>query len=81
MSMSNVIQGAVHGKRIELTADPGLEDGQLVEVVVRVVKTPEAWGEGLRRCAGAFADDPEFDAVFEQIQQERKAEDYREIPE
>jgi hypothetical protein len=79
--MSNLIQGIVHGRMIELMAHPGLEDGQLVEVEMRVLKKPEVWGEGLRRCAGALADDPEFDAVMEQIQQERMGEKYREIPE
>ncbi len=67
-----MIQGIIHGKTLELKDDPGIEDGQAVEVVVRVVKKKEPWGEGLRRCAGALADDPEFDAVFEQIQRERK---------
>jgi hypothetical protein len=58
---------------------PGIEDGRMVEVVVRVVKGSETWDEGLRRCAGAFADDPEIDAVFEPIQRARKAEEFRDV--
>src|SRR5438132_1574712 len=49
-------RAVIRGKTIELEADPGLEDGQTVEVVVRVVKRPEAWGEGIRRSAGAMAE-------------------------
>jgi hypothetical protein len=53
----------------------------LVEDVVRVVKQPGVWGEGLRRCAGTLADHLEFDAAMEQIRRERKAAQFREVSE
>ena len=48
--------------------------GRQVEVEVRVVPKPQPWGEGLRRCAGALADDPEWDAIMEEVYQARKLE-------
>jgi len=71
--MPEVIQGVVHGRTIELATDPGLQDGQVVEVTVRVVEPPTTWGEGLRRCAGALADSwtEEDDRILEEIRRER----------
>jgi hypothetical protein len=49
--------------------------GQQVEVEIRVVpKRTEPWGEGLKRCAGILADEPEWDAIMEEIHQARKLE-------
>lgn len=75
------ITGRIRGRTIELADDLGLQDGQEVRVQVTPVP-PEAepWGEGLRRCAGALADDPDFDAVMQEIYLERKRE-RRELPE
>lgn len=48
--------------------------GRQVEVEVRVVPTPQPWGEGLRRCAGGLANDPEWDSVMDEVYQARKVE-------
>jgi hypothetical protein len=68
------IQGTIRGRTIELTEDLGLQDGQDVEVQVKVVSTGRAWGEGIRRSAGCMSDDPNFDSVMQEIYQERKRE-------
>ncbi len=70
--MTEVIRGTIHGKMIELEKDPGIGDGQEVEVVVRPQRSATQWGEGIRRSAGALADYPEMDAFMEEIQQERR---------
>ena len=67
------MHGKVHGRTIELNEDPGLTDGQEVEVQVRALATPgRASGEGLLRTEGALADDTEWDAIMEEIHQARK---------
>jgi len=71
--MTNTIHGKVRGKTIELDEDPGIADGQAVEVIVRPAKPRQAWGEGIKRSAGIAADEPDFDEVFEQIARDRKA--------
>ncbi len=71
--MTKAIHGRIHGKTIELDEDLGIADGQEVEVIVKPVKPKRPWGEGIKRSAGIAADDPEFDEVFEQIAQDRKA--------
>jgi hypothetical protein len=78
--MTQVIQGTITGKTIQLDDDPGLPEGEAVEVVLRQVvpalKKP-AWGEGIRRSAGACADVPGFDEAFAQIERERKQAKFR----
>ena len=72
---SKPLYGVVHGKTIELSDDPGVPAGQQVEVVVKLLPaTPPIWGEGLRRCAGAMADQwtEEDDRILEEIYLERK---------
>jgi hypothetical protein len=59
--MRTTLKGVIHGKVIELEAEPGLPDGQPVNVTLEPVasvgkKLPP--GEGLRRSAGAWVDDP-----------------------
>lgn len=81
--MTKILHGKVHGRTIELTEDLGLAEGQEVEVSVRTVsatatRTP---GEGLLRTEGALADDPYWDAIMEEIYQERKKDTRREITE
>jgi hypothetical protein len=74
--MSNkVLRETVHGNIIELEDDAGISDGQQVEIIVRRV-TPQSsqHGEGLLRTEGALADDSEWDAIMEKIQQSRKQE-------
>jgi len=67
----------IRGKTIELDADLGLEDGQTVEVVVRVVKKPETWGAGIRRSAGAMAGHwtAEDHRILEEIRRDRLRDD------
>jgi hypothetical protein len=79
--MAETIQGVIHGKTIELSADPGIGDGQVVEVVVRVVERPEAWGEGIRRSAGAMAGHwtEEDDRILEELHRDRHHDDRPEL--
>jgi hypothetical protein len=81
--MIKAIHGKVHGRIIELDDDLGVPDGQEVEVQVRVVPSPKQWGDGLRRCAGALANEwtEEDDRVLERIYEDRKRDTRREVPE
>jgi len=72
--MNKTITGRIHGRTIELTDDPGLQDGQEVRVQVTAVPPAAPWGEGILRCAGALADDPEWDAIMDEIHRARKLE-------
>lgn len=71
--MDRIAHGVVRGNVIELREDIGLADGDEVVVVVRTVAESQQWGQGIRRSAGAWADHPELDSVFERIQQERRS--------
>jgi hypothetical protein len=83
--MSNrVLHGIVHGKTIELSEDPGVPIGQSVEVLLMPSPPVGAkWGDGLRRCAGALADDwtDEDDRILQAIQQERNRDGRPELSE
>jgi len=72
--MTKTLRGTVHGKNIELNEDPGVAEGQEVELQMRVVPPTGTWGEGILRSAGGWANYPEMDAVMERIHQERKRE-------
>jgi hypothetical protein len=83
--MTKVMQGIVHGRTIELDQEVGVPDGQRVEVAVQVLPPAppkEAWGEGLRRCAGALADEwtEEDDRILKEIHQDRKRDTRKDIP-
>jgi hypothetical protein len=69
-----VLKGVIHGKTIELEQEPGLPDGQAVTVTVSPAQTEKLPpGEGLRRAAGAWADDPEgLEEYLEYLRQQRK---------
>jgi hypothetical protein len=69
-----VLKGVVHGKTIELDDETGLPDGQSVSVTVQPVQeTRLPPGEGIRRSAGAWADDiDELDEFLDWNQQQRK---------
>jgi hypothetical protein len=80
--MAEVVEGVIHGKTIELAVDPGLQDGETVEVVIRRVKTERTSGEGVRATAGALAQmPPEYFADLEEIVRERQRWPYREVNE
>jgi hypothetical protein len=81
--MIKTLRGIVHGRTVELTEDPGVADGLLVEITIKTVASPKPWGEGLRRCAGAFAADwtEEDDRIMEEIHRERKRDTRKEISE
>jgi hypothetical protein len=79
-SMTKIIHGKVHGRTIELAEDLGLAEGQAVEVRVKVLPSARQWGEGIRRTAGALADDPHWNAIMEEIHRQRKLE-RRPLPE
>ncbi len=55
--MPEVVQGVIHGKTIELQADPGIADGATVEVTIRPTSldNSEARLAAFRRTAGALA--------------------------
>jgi hypothetical protein len=78
--MTKIIHGKINGRTIELNEDPGLTPGEEVEVQVRSIPAERKWGEGLLRCAGALADDLEWDAIMEEIHRERRLE-RRSLPE
>jgi hypothetical protein len=69
-----VVHGKVYGRTIQLSEDLGLAPGQEVEVQVRVLQPNRNWGEGIRRCAGALADDQEWEAIMDEIYRERTLE-------
>jgi hypothetical protein len=77
------MRGKVRGTTIELDEDPGVADGQEVEITIKTVPARRPWGEGLRRCAGALADEwtEEDDRILEEIHQERKRDTRKDIPE
>jgi hypothetical protein len=73
-SMNELIHGVIHGKTVELETDPGLSDGQAVEVLLRPASVRTTPGDGIRRSAGALADDPYWDAIMDEVHQARKQE-------
>ncbi len=79
--MTKVMHGVVHGKTIALEEDPGLAEGQLVELTIRPAERPSSRqpGEGFIRTEGALADDPYWDAIMERIHQERKSDSRKEL--
>jgi hypothetical protein len=76
---------AVYGAILfELSEDPGVPEGQEVEILAKAVSPRlESWGEGLRRCAGALASEwtDEDDQILKAIYHERKRDTRRELSE
>jgi hypothetical protein len=74
--MTKLMRGVVHGRTIVLDQELGIADGQQVGIIVKTLTGPalERWGEGLRRCAGAFAAEwtEEDDRIMDEIYRERK---------
>lgn len=67
-------KGIIHGNIIELADNPGLPDGENVEIIVTVVKSHRPAREGLRRCAGALADSwtGDDDRILDELQRDRQ---------
>ncbi len=72
--MTKTMHGKVYGRTIELDEDLGVDEGQEVEIQVRVFPAANTAGEGLLRTEGALADDEEWDAIMAEIHQARKLE-------
>ena len=70
--MTKTIQGTIHGRTIELREDFGMKDGQDVDAQVKPVTPERVWGDGIRRSAGCMVDDPNFDAVMEEVRRDRR---------
>lgn len=67
------MRGVVHGKTIELPEETGLPEGQEVNVTLQPVTAQLPPGEGIRRSAGAWAEDAEeLDKYLEWNRQQRK---------
>lgn len=83
MTGDTVLKGIVHGNTIELDRPSGLPDGQAVSITVRPLQEPKRLppGEGIRRSAGGWSDDPQgLDEYLEWNRQQRKAT-HREVAE
>jgi hypothetical protein len=72
--MTRTMHGKVRGGTVELDEDPGVPEGQQVEVTLKAVPAKKPWGEGLRRCVGALVDEwtEEDDRILAVIHRERK---------
>lgn len=81
--MDKTMHGVVHGNTIELSESLGMADGQPVEIVVKSIDQSKTWGEGLRRCAGALANEwsEEDDRILDAIHQERQSDTRQDVAE
>jgi hypothetical protein len=77
--VAETIPGTIHGRTIELDADPGLAEGQKVQITIRAAAGEDARLAAIEGTAGSMADDPEFDAVMADIAHQRKSTRYRDI--
>jgi hypothetical protein len=80
--MPQTLQGKAYGRMIELSQDPGVSDGQEVQVTLRAISTEggaQGPGEGIRQSAGPLPDDSaQDDRILAQIQHARHAARRRE---
>jgi hypothetical protein len=72
--VTKTVHGKIHGKTIEFDEDPGVAEGQEVEVQIKVLPPARKWGEGIERTAGALADDPYWDGIMDEIHRARQTE-------
>lgn len=82
----NVSRGIEHDNMIELAGGPGLADGQEATVIAQppaAEDTPKKGlppGEGIRRSAGAWSDDPEgLDEYIRTVYERRRAHQSRPV--
>jgi hypothetical protein len=68
-----ILTGTVHGNTIELDRAPGLPDGEQVHVTVQPLSRRLPPGEGIRRSAATWNDDPE--GLAEYLKQARQDRD------
>ena len=85
--MVKILKGIVHGRTIELESEPGIVDGQRVEVIVRsrtLPGPPPGWRpEGTETAAGMLAENwtEEDDRILQEIERDRHRPSTRELPE
>ena len=83
--MNILLRGVVRGRTVELDRDPGLGENRVVDVVLRTKQLPGpplGWKPGsTETAAGMLADTwtPEDDRILEEIYQDRKRSEFREI--
>ncbi len=75
IAKSVVLNGVVHGNRIDLDADSGIPDGERVTVhLTPSIEPPRRLpaGEGLRRAFGGWSEDQEgLDEFLKQMRTDR----------
>lgn len=81
--MTKTLHGQIRGRTIEVVEDLGLAEGQQVEIKLKIVPSTGTWGDGLRRCAGALANEwtNEDDRILEEIHKDRKRTSGRDLVE
>lgn len=77
--MPKIIRGIIRGKTINLEAEPGLADGQHVDVTVRLAIDLDERRQRLAALAGSLADRPDDDwEALDAIVREREQWPHRE---
>ena len=81
--MTKTLHGQIRGRTIEVVEDLGLAEGQQVEIKLKIVPSTGTWGDGLRRCAGALANEwtDEDDRILEELHKDRKRTSGRDLVE
>ena len=69
----SMFKGVVHGNTIQLEQEPGLPDGQRVDVILAPTDaSKDRRAEGLTKSFGAWSDDGEgIDTFLEEIRRDR----------
>lgn len=81
--MTHTLRGVIHGNRIDLIDNPGLPEGEEVEIRIRELNKSSRSGASLDRCAGALAESwtDEDDRILAEIQNDRSLSSHRDSPE
>lgn len=74
------IHGVIHGKTIELSEAPPLDDGTMVEVVIRRSISPVEMSPSVAAVT-AYQWTEQDDLLFAEIERERQQATFREISE